>query len=464
MTVPTTTFTGRDMATDLPPPSAQMTFSFRGDGGAQRRVDGRGLPSSDERATSVGTATPSSAPSGPLLPEGGSERRPVPTKSRAGSFASGLPALLLALFVGLLPCLAVAQDEVVVAPENGRLWVELEPGEGPYHPQEMIILRVRGLYTIPINLETLELPDFAGLRFQKIERDEWYDARTPTGRTARGFMRRYAIYPQASGPVTIGSFVHRLKTLDGQGKWAPANVVSEPVTIDVVPAPPGHGEWWLAAHDLVVTDEWSHEPESLPIGQSTRRRVTIRAEGVTDDQLPPMPSLRTTNLIVFAGAPERETKIGFRMRDDLTAIQLRDRQLRPVEGTVEADRDGPIATVTWTWDIRPATGDPVALPPIEIPWYDTDARAMRLAVLPSRTVALVPQGPTLDELRAEIGMGPPPAPSALAEGAGMMLAGLAFGAGLLGTAALLSGSGGEAGATWRRLAARARLSRALARW
>ncbi len=75
---------------------------------------------------------------------------------------------------------------------------------------------------------------------------------------------------------------------------------------------------------------------------------------------------------------------------------------RPGRLAVVSGRDGPRARATFVWDIRPTTDEAVNLPAIEVPWFDTDANAMRMATLPARTVMLAATGPTVEALEAEL--------------------------------------------------------------
>ncbi len=55
----------------------------------------------------------------------------------------------------------------------------------------------------------------------------------------------------------------------------------------------------------------------------------------------------------------------------------------PEERATTLTPDGPVTTVTWRWSLRPKTGEPGVLPAVEIPWFDTTARAMRIATIPA---------------------------------------------------------------------------------
>lgn len=310
------------------------------------------------------------------------------------ALARCIPSLLLAL-----PALAPACAADV---PGARLWVDVDPLGRPPYVQEMVLLRIRGSFTMPITLERLEQPDLAGFRWLKVGRDAWYDT-VQDGRQARGFQRTLAVYPQRSGTLSIAPFVHHLTILDAGGARATLELATPPLALAVAPAPVPKEAWWLPAQGLTMTDTWSADPETLQPGQSVRRTVTIEAQGVTDDQLPPQPAIRVPQLIAFPDEPQRETVIGVA---PVAATGEQKRQTLPKPGRLAEVRgaDGPKAKVAYAWEIRPTSDRAVDLPEIRIPWFDTGRNAMALAVLPARTVAIAPAGPTLAEMERGLGI------------------------------------------------------------
>ncbi len=308
-------------------------------------------------------------------------------------------ARLLVLLVLLAASPAVADTAAI---PGARLWVEVEDkGREPY-PQEMVLVRIRGLYTVPIALEKLEVPELPGFRVVQLGGDVWTSA-TDNGRPARALQRTLALFAQHGGMLTIPAFTHRLTVIDASDERREVTLASEPQTLNVAPMPEDKGAWWLPARSVTLTESWSVPPEALGIGQSTRRTITIEAEGVADDQLPPLTMPPVPKLIAFASPVTRETTLAVSL-DEATAEQRRQALRRPGRLPVVSGRDGPRARATFVWDIRPTTDEAVELPAIEVPWFDTDAGTMRMAKLPARTVAIAVTGPSVEALEAELGI------------------------------------------------------------
>jgi hypothetical protein len=363
-------------------------------------------------------------------------------------------AVLAGLVVALaLPAPARAGSEI----PGARIRLDVESAGRPPYAQEMVLVHVRGFYTIPIALTKLEVPAMADFRVMTIGREHWSEAEED-GVQGRGMEQTIALFPQASGRLVVPPIVQRLTIIDGAGKRAEVAIETAPVTLEVATPPVAAGTWWLPARRLTLTETWSEPPDALSIGRPVRRTVTLEAEGVTDDQLPPPPEFGADGLIVFSEAPERRTVISAvpkgKKGEALRQALPRPGRLATVEG-----RDGPIGRIVYSWAVRPTSGASAELPAISIPWFDTEAGEMRTAVIPATTVAFRSARRTLADLERDIGLAPVAAASTPLRSVGdLALAALAFVAAALVAATLLG----------RRLApARgplARLSARLAAW
>ncbi|TGD99325.1 BatD family protein [Methylobacterium nonmethylotrophicum] len=265
--------------------------------------------------------------------------------------------------------LLVAASPALLTPalalEDGDLTLTVAAetaGKAAPYPREMVLLRIRGTYRAQIALEDLRQPSLPHFGWTQLGRDRWFRTAIQ-GQEARGFERTVAVFPQGAGRFVIDPFVHRLTLVDN-GERRLIEVRSPPLPLEVAawqgPGGPDAPEpWWLPAQDLTVTDVWEPEPENLKLGEPARRTVTLEARGLTADTLPPRPVLRTRGVLTFAGPVERQTRI---------------------------TPDGPVARVTYRWDVRPGVPEPVTLAAVPVPWFDTKARVMREAEIPARIV------------------------------------------------------------------------------
>lgn len=258
------------------------------------------------------------------------------------------PALAAALLAGLVLCAAPrAQD--------GTAALTIEVAQGPAQPVvgEMILVTIRGVYDLTITRESLEVPRVDGYEWVQLDRDRWTEERIG-GKVFSVMRRRLAVFPEKPGRITVGPFVHRVTHATRGGRRQLMETVAAPVDITVAPFPGAPGDWPLAARALEYTDTWSQDPSTLTDGETVTRTVTLTALGVMPEDLPPQPPMREPWLITFS-PPEQ----------------------RSVERTLE----GPVSTVTWTWHLRPITGEPGVIGRHRIPWFDTTRRTMEAVVL-----------------------------------------------------------------------------------
>ncbi len=263
---------------------------------------------------------------------------------------------LLALLLLAFPAFAQQVD-----PDNMRLTLEFENlPETPYQ-DEMVLLTIRGVYRETIALEKLIEPSLEGFAWTQLGRDKWTDERID-GLPAKVFERRMALFPQDVGRIEVGAFRHEFTLTDRAGNRFAYATESEPIAIDVLEAPQD-GTWWLPVRKLNIRDEWSNAIHMLEAGEGALRIVTITAEGVSPDMIPPMPALTSPSAFIF---PHPERRV------------------------VDLTPDGPISTVWWRWTVRPAEGAPSAiLDPIEIHYFDTVAREAKTVTLATQRMAVI---------------------------------------------------------------------------
>jgi hypothetical protein len=281
---------------------------------------------------------------------------------------------------------------------------ELNGNTAPY-PREMVLLKIHGVYKQPILLEEVVQPTLANFSWTQLGRDAWSKTKLPDGQSAIAFDRVIAIFPHHPGDFVIDPFIHRL-TINDVGERKVIDVRSGPIPLPVAAwtqptgGPDAKDPWWLPARDVTITDSWNPDPETVKIGETTRRIVTLEAQGMVAEGLPPRPVMRTRGILTFAGPVTRETII---------------------------TPQGPIAKATYQWDVRPAIDDIIPLDAIAIPWFDTVSRRMREAEIPARQI-----GGGLPD-REEAPMPAATAPAVIAAAGlaafGLGLALLGFGAG-----------------------------------
>lgn len=264
-----------------------------------------------------------------------------------------MKALIWAVFL-LWPVCALAQSKTVL-PSDLRLWVEVEERTHTPLTNEMVLITIKGVYRRHITRETLVQPDFEGFNWTQLGNDVWRDERL-NGEQVKTFSRRMAIFPQAPGALTIGAFKHQVTLTDERDAWFEHEIASEPLTLDVAPAPADQ-DWWFPVHTLRISDQWSNAPDQLVPGEGVLRVIRIEAVGVTPEMIPPMPELTSPSAMIFP---------------------------HPDKRFVELSPQGPQSFAFWRWTIRPGNDISAIVEPISFEYYDTVNRV-------SRTVTISPQ-------------------------------------------------------------------------
>jgi hypothetical protein len=121
------------------------------------------------------------------------------------------------------------------------------------------------------------------------------------------------------------------------------------------------GQWWLPARGVTLTESLEPEPEHGPlrVGEPLTRRIEIRADGVSPAQLPPLPDSEIAGVKHYVEAPAVAEN---------------------AQGTHRIDETTWIAT-------QPGT---LTLPAVELAWWDTQSDSAQKAVLPARSLEVLP--------------------------------------------------------------------------
>ncbi|MDP5217056.1 hypothetical protein Q5Y75_07495 [Ruegeria sp. 2205SS24-7] len=263
----------------------------------------------------------------------------------------------LILICLLWPVCGLAQSRTVL-PSEVSLSISVDEDIGTPFTREMILLTIRGVYRRHITREELVQPDFDGFSWAQLGPDSWREERID-GRNFKVFTRRMAIYPVRSGTLNIAPFTHKLTLTDEGDDWFEYEIQSEPLTIEVAPAPQNDG-WWFPVRDLKVSDQWSNAPDQLVPGEGVLRVVRIEALGVTPEMIPPMPDLTSPSAMIF---PHPEKRL------------------------VELTPEGPVTYAFWRWTIRPSNDTSTIVEPLNFSYFDTVGREARDVTISAQRVA-----------------------------------------------------------------------------
>ncbi|MEJ2601883.1 MAG: BatD family protein [Gammaproteobacteria bacterium] len=234
----------------------------------------------------------------------------------------------------------------------------------------------------------LDQPDFGGVEVlvQPLGDDRRYES-VIGGRTYAVVERRYALFPQASGTLSIGASRFQARVREPGRASGRKVFLSESIDVEVRPVPPppaAHPDAaWLPALDVTLEQEWDPDGGPVTAGEPVTRTVRLAAAGLLANQIPPPDLPVPDGVRSYPDQPELET----------VGIEQGVQGIRTDRYALVAARDGELRFET-----------------VEIPWWDIRAGEWRVATLePTRLEVLPGAVPPAPEPAA----GGPPASEAL---------------------------------------------------
>ena len=269
-----------------------------------------------------------------------------------------------------------AAKKTVNSDEELYIEVEATP-ENPFI-QSQVFYTLR-LYTkVDISQARLNEPELADAVIERLGEDSNYNTQV-NGVNYSVTERKYALFPQKSGQLTIKPLVLTAEVLTNSRPSfngffnsqmsKTKRVESKAITLNVKPVPTTFtGKHWLSAEQLVLKQEWSGDIQQMKVGEPLTRTLSLIAKGTTVGQLP---ELNTT-----------ETNDQLKAYPDQPVLQ----EQKKADGLL-AFREEKIALI-------PSVAGSYALPAIEIPWFNTKSQKMEIAKIPETilsTVSAIPE-------------------------------------------------------------------------
>ena len=228
--------------------------------------------------------------------------------------------------------------EPVVAPGDELVLFDASVDERSVYVQSEIILTVTLQQAINLDGGEISAFDIPDAVIENLERRSFQ--RRVGNRTWLVTELRYAVYPQKSGSLTIPAIgftareVQPGRSLLGARLGRRLRMASEPVEINVKSVPTGFpGEVWLPARALTLEENWSIDPQSLNVGDSTTRTLTLTGRGLQGSQLPPLSSVQgAVNIPELRFYPDQESidqselTEGLQARNSRALVEYRNRQ------------------------------------------------------------------------------------------------------------------------------------------
>ncbi|MFV3284047.1 BatD family protein [Pseudomonas sp. NY15356] len=268
--------------------------------------------------------------------------------------------------------LQVLQADASRPESAAQVFIEATLDRQDVYVQAQAVLTLRIYHSVPLyddsSLSPLQLPN---AKVEPLGESRTYEKEI-NGVRHGVIETRYALYPQQSGSLDIPALTFTATAADSgvQPAGTPrvgrqVQVSSLPLHLGVRPIP---SAWpadqpWLPARNLSLEEHWNPEPNGQPtqIGDSLTRSITLRAEGLSSTQLPQLPATEIHGLRRYPDQPLLRNEIS--------------------ERGMTANREEREALV-------PTHSGDLALPALDVTWWNTREDHLEHSSLPARTLTV----------------------------------------------------------------------------
>ncbi len=255
---------------------------------------------------------------------------------------------------------------------SGDVFLEVEATPEDPYVQAQVIYTVRVFHQVGISQASLSVPSASNIVIEQLHEDREFRTRHGT-QNYDVFERRYTIFPESSGKLTIPPIRLDAQVLTGQttGGLFSRNIthserfVSKAIELNVKPIPDTFkGKYWLPANKLELGQSWSQDPGSTKVGEPVTQTLTLQVEGLLKSQLPTLSKFRedaisSTDIKTYPDQPK------------LTQAATED--------GVTSRREEKIAMI-------PGKSGTFKLPAVEIPWWNIQTDTMEIARIDAVTI------------------------------------------------------------------------------
>ncbi len=268
------------------------------------------------------------------------------------------------------------------------LFLEVDATPQSPYVQSQVLYTVKLYRRVEIAQASLSEPELSDAVVEKLGDDNNYTTLV-NGVNYLITERKYAIFPQKSGSLTIKPLILSAEVVANtrpnfngffnSQMTKTKKILSKPLALNVKPAPATFtGNHWLSAEQLVLKQEWSGDNQQMKVGEPLTRTLTLLAKGATVGQLPELNIGKIDNQL--------------KTYPDQPVLQ---EQKKP-EGLI-AFREEKIAII-------PSKAGFYKLPAIEIPWFNSQSQKMEIAKIPETQITV------LDAVGAQQTLAAPEAP------------------------------------------------------
>jgi hypothetical protein len=283
-----------------------------------------------------------------------------------------IPAFRVGTEATLPITINVGEASAAPADSSDEIFMTTSISKEEAYVQEQLIYTIKIYYSIGFDQGAqLTSPQVGDSVVQQLGSDENYQE-VVNGIGYNVTERRFVVYPQSSGELTIppvyftasvGRRTGLNRFLNNRSQQREINLASDPHTINVLPHPASFpaNATWLPAADLKLEESWSGALDNVPVGEAVTRNIVLTTSGLSSSLLPGIEYAAQPGLKFYPDQPVRE---------DL------------------ANRDGVIGKRSEGTAIVASDPGVYQLPEVRLPWWNTTTNTLETATLPARTITV----------------------------------------------------------------------------
>lgn len=293
-----------------------------------------------------------------------------------------------------------APPEVSAANDGQPVFIEVETSspDNSVYLQQQVLYTVRLFFKRPLLDGKLSSPAPDNALIEQLGDDNQYNVKRG-GDSYRVIERRYAIFPEKSGQLTIPPvrFSGSLRSMPAKARQ-PGSVTpgldprmkrffggdpfggtgfesifdrgqqvtlqSKAIDLNVVPRPSSYSaSHWLPAAGLELEDSWAEQPPVFKVGEPVSRTISIKAKGLVATLLPTLEVGDIDGFSIYPEQPVSETRT-----DGIWVYGQSNQSI----------------------SYMPTKAGALVIPELKLGWWDTEAGVERTAVLPKWTINVLP--------------------------------------------------------------------------
>ena len=248
------------------------------------------------------------------------------------------------------------------------IFMELIAEPDVVYAQSQVLFTLRLFVGVSTGRATLTAPETMGVEaiVEKLGEDGSYQT-TRGGRDFTVRERRYAVFPQQAGTLTIGPVTFEAMVIPDRGFSRVQRFRSDVLELTVQPAvaPPAAlaGAAWLPAKRVTLTEQWTEPSADLAVGIPRTRTIGVEGLGLLETQLPDVPLESQAGIRQYADRPE--------LAREITA-------------------DGLLSRRSVSYAVIAQTPGDVTLSGVRLPWFNVTTQRWEVAELPPLSVRVTP--------------------------------------------------------------------------